>query len=85
MYAMQGVKELWWAVVGQAIDDYNNNPLVFKSPHQQRQAKNIKESAKHWLFRSTLCGPGSLHWICENLELSKTYVRKIAKNPDLIK
>ena len=80
---IQGVKELWIAVVQQAIDDYHKDPLVSERRVEQFRIKNLKESAGHWLFRSKLYGPGSLSWICENIDLSKPYIRKIARiRPD---
>ena len=76
-----GVKELWIAVVQQAIKDYHKDPMVSKSHLTQMWIRSINQSASHWLFDSKLSGPGSLDWICENIDLSKTYIRKVAKNP----
>ena len=76
---IQGVRELWIGVVQQAIEDYHKDPLVSERRVEQFRIKNLKESAGHWLFRSKLYGPGSLSWICENTDLSKNYIRAIAR------
>lgn len=68
----QPEKQLWMAVIQQAIEDY-------KGP-DNRCNKIDKGKAAFWLFRSKEIGAGSLSWICESLDLSINCIRSIAKN-----
>lgn len=70
---VSGERELWCAVIEQAISDYRGDP----GSNQNRL--RIKNEAAFWLFRSPETGIGSLQWICHQLSYSISYIRDTAK------
>jgi hypothetical protein len=72
--------ELWRNVIGQAIKDYQKDPNSNANFYVKSRLIARKRSAGNWLYRSESNCIGSLSWICANLGVSKTYVRRIAQD-----
>ena len=91
--AEQTCRNLWAAVLAQAVEDYLVEPGDFARfmPSASRSRRyNYAQSMRNqherrqdrvatWLFEDGRIEPGSLAWICDALGLDKGYVRQRAK------
>ena len=75
----KAVAALWYAVLGQAIIDYNKNPDIYTRKQKISETNSNRLSAQWWLFKSKLKGVGTFDWICRNFRLNKEYIRKSTK------
>jgi hypothetical protein len=73
-------RKLWRGVIKQTILDYQKDPDVNNNMYVRSRLISRKRSAGNWLYRSESNCMGSLSWICANLGVSKTYVRRIAQD-----
>jgi hypothetical protein len=81
-------RELWLAVVVQAVEDLGFRPRAKNKPrakdgkdfHQRTlfRAKTIRERAFHWVFSSPETDIGSLPWICRQTDINLQAVRRAA-------
>jgi hypothetical protein len=65
---MDPERELWSAVLQQAISDFVGNVPKYEN------RETVQRRATRW-FTSTRIGAGSFHWICQNLGLDEAAVR----------
>ncbi len=75
----QPERRLWYAVILQAIEDYQKDPGRYNIK-TRKTIKRYRDTAEFWIFKSKLKSPGSLHWVCENLELDIEAIRFFAKH-----
>ena len=73
-----GERKMWCAAIRYAIEEYQYDPMSLSDPYQQRVKSIQKALSRHWLFKSKRCWEGSLNYICENYNISKDAVRKLA-------
>ena len=73
-----GEKELFLAVIQQAINDSLLNPSAIKSPHKREKAWRMKEKAVAWL-KVTSEKVGSFDWYCKLVGLSPSWTRRKIK------
>ena len=73
-------KQLWSAVIMQAIIDYQDDPTKYKTVICQKDSKYWQYKAAHWIFRSQKSGIGSFDWVCKAINLPAADVRKNIKN-----
>jgi hypothetical protein len=73
-----GEKEMWAAVIRQAIEDYLYDPNEVVDPYQHKKAELEKQHARYWLFNSKKTSANSFYWICNELCLDPNYIRQAA-------
>jgi hypothetical protein len=64
-------RRLWAAVLIQAVKDLSGYALVDSS----RDRTRVQYQARHW-FSSNNCDVGSFRWICDELELEPSWIRR---------
>lgn len=61
-------RQLWFAVILQAIEDYTADPTKSTTAIGQKTISYWKNNAAHWLFRSKRTDTGSLNRIFQDLD-----------------
>lgn len=72
-------RDLWFAVIAQAIDDYLADPLQIKWKAKRREVVLNRDNAANWLFGSKMTSIGSFEWICNQLDLEPNCLRMSIK------
>ena len=69
-------RNLWAAVISQAMEDYFTDPFSMKCRSKQKRSLRDKNEAKYWLLKSKRKDIGSFFWICAQLELDAELIRR---------